>query len=100
MSSSASSSSLNPITEPRADRVHGDYDYEHPVFDAAAIDSQQRLPALQGVDRTWYCGAWTRYGFHEDGLMSGLAVAAAIIARDRDTNREAARELSPTLLPA
>ncbi len=93
--------SLNPLAEPRADQVHGDYDYEHPVFDAAAIDAQQRLPALQGVDRTWYCGAWTRYGFHEDGLMSGLAVAAGIAARDRDMNREAAaRELSPALLPA
>ena len=93
--------SLNPITEPRADQVHGVYDYEHPVFDAAAIDAQQRLPALQGIDRTWYCGAWTRYGFHEDGLMSGLAVAAAIAARDRDMNRDAAaRELSPALMPA
>ncbi|MBX9717200.1 MAG: NAD/FAD-binding protein, partial [Burkholderiaceae bacterium] len=46
----------------------------HPVFDAAAIAAQQRVPSLQGERRTWFCGAWTRYGFHEDGLMSGIAV--------------------------
>jgi uncharacterized protein len=66
--------SLNPLTEPRADSVHGTYDYAHPVFDAAAIAAQRRVPSLQGVANTWFCGAWTRYGFHEDGLVSALAV--------------------------
>jgi predicted NAD/FAD-binding protein len=66
--------SLNPTTEPRADTVHGEFDYAHPVFDAAAIAAQSRVPALQGCANTWFCGAWTRYGFHEDGLTSGLAV--------------------------
>jgi predicted NAD/FAD-binding protein len=73
--------SLNPLTEPRADRVHAEFDYAHPVFDAAAIAAQRRVPELQGNGHTWYCGAWTRYGFHEDGLMSGLAVRAALEAR-------------------
>lgn len=50
-------------------------DYAHPVFDAPALVAQQRLPGLQGANRTWYCGAWTGYGFHEDGLKSALAVA-------------------------
>jgi len=66
--------SLNPVTEPRTGTVQGSFDYAHPVFDMAAIAAQQRLPELQGAARTWFCGAWTRYGFHEDGLMSGLAV--------------------------
>ena len=66
---------LNPTREPRADAVHGEYDYAHPVFDAAAIAAQARVPALQGVANTWFCGAWTRYGFHEDGLTSGMAVS-------------------------
>ena len=66
--------SLNPLTEPRADSVHAEFDYAHPVFDMAAIAAQQRLPGVQGQQRTWFCGAWTRYGFHEDGLMSGQAV--------------------------
>lgn len=70
--------SLNPLTPPRPELVHGEYDYEHPVFDGAAIAAQRRVPELQGRRQTWFCGAWTRYGFHEDGLASGLAVAAAL----------------------
>lgn len=73
--------SLNPVREPRADTVQGDYAYAHPVFDQAAVRAQQQLPALQGQSRTWFCGAWTRYGFHEDGLMSGLAVVDGLAAR-------------------
>lgn len=66
--------SLNPVREPDPASVHGEFDYAHPVFDSAAIAAQARVPALQGRRHTWFCGAWTRYGFHEDGLMSGLAV--------------------------
>ena len=73
--------SLNPVREPAPDRVHGEFDYAHPVFDAAAIQAQQGLPALQGQAHTWFCGAWTRYGFHEDGLMSGLAVVDGLRER-------------------
>ncbi|MDE2299817.1 MAG: FAD-dependent oxidoreductase [Burkholderiales bacterium] len=73
--------SLNPVREPRADTVHAEFDYAHPVFDAAAIAAQQRVPELQGRRQTWFCGAWTRYGFHEDGLMSGLAVLAGLRSR-------------------
>ncbi len=72
--------SLNPVREPRADRVHAEFDYAHPVFDAAAIRAQQRVADLQGARNTWFCGAWTRYGFHEDGLMSGQAVVAGLRA--------------------
>ena len=84
--------SLNPVREPREETVHGEFDYAHPVFDMAAIAAQRRVPAIQGVADTWYCGAWTRYGFHEDGLTSGLAVARAMtesIARAGES-REAA----------
>jgi predicted NAD/FAD-binding protein len=44
--------------------------YAHPIFDAPAIAAQQALPGIQGRRRTWFCGAWTGYGFHEDGLRS------------------------------
>lgn len=71
--------SLNPVREPATEHVLGEYDYAHPVFDQAAVAAQQRLPALQGQHNTWFCGAWTRYGFHEDGLLSGLSVAKAWI---------------------
>jgi predicted NAD/FAD-binding protein len=73
--------SLNPGRAPDPAKVIGSYDYSHPVFDAAAIDAQRRLPQIQGRSNTWYCGAWTRYGFHEDGLMSGLAVSTALRER-------------------
>lgn len=69
---------LNPITELDASKVIERYDYSHPVFDSAAIAAQQRLPLIQGERNTWFAGAWTGYGFHEDGLKSGLAVAQAI----------------------
>jgi len=73
--------SLNPTSEPRAGTVLGEYDYAHPVFDVAAIAAQQYVAELQGTRSTWFCGAWTRYGFHEDGLMSGLAVCEGLKAR-------------------
>ena len=73
--------SLNPTREPAAGTVQGEFDYAHPVFDLAAMAAQRRLPEIQGTDQVWFAGAWTRYGFHEDGLRSGLAVAAALRER-------------------
>ena len=67
--------SLNPLLEPRPETVIATIDYAHPVFDAAAIAAQQRLSGVQGRNGVWLAGAWTGYGFHEDGLKSGLAVA-------------------------
>ena len=72
--------SLNPIDEPDPRCVIDAYDYAHPVFDAGAIAAQNRLPTIQGKHNTWFAGAWTGYGFHEDGLKSGLEVARAIAA--------------------
>jgi len=67
--------SLNPLTEPDPALVWGEYHYAHPVFDEMAIAAQADLPNIQGTYGAWYCGAWTGYGFHEDGLKSGQAVA-------------------------
>ena len=72
--------SLNPIDEPDPAKVLASFDYAHPVFDEAAVAAQGRLGAAQGVQNTWFAGAWTGYGFHEDGLKSGLAVAASLTA--------------------
>ena len=66
---------LNPSHEPAPDKVLGRYAYEHPLLDLAAVDAQSRLPDIQGRQRTWFAGAWTGYGFHEDGLKSALRVA-------------------------
>jgi predicted NAD/FAD-binding protein len=67
---------LNPVTPPAAGTELRRFHYDHPLFDLAAIDAQHRLPSLQGKRRTWFAGAWTGYGFHEDGLKSALRVAA------------------------
>ena len=67
---------LNPFSTPDPAQTHGIYTYEHPLFDNAAIAAQKALPGLQGRRSTWFAGAWTGYGFHEDGLRSALRVAA------------------------
>ena len=80
---------LNPLQPPRADKTFGHYVYDHPQFDAAALEAQRRLPAMQGKNGLWFCGAWTGFGFHEDGVQSALRVAGKINAR-ASSLREAA----------
>lgn len=70
--------SLNPPFAPDPALTFGRYLCDHPQFDAQAFAAQSRLAEIQGPRRTWFCGAWTGYGFHEDGLTSGLAVAQAL----------------------
>ena len=67
--------SLNPVREPDPTLVLGEWDYEHPVFDTAAVAAQAELWTLQGGQKVWFAGAWFGSGFHEDGLQAGLAVA-------------------------
>lgn len=69
---------LNPIIEPAEELTFGRYDYSHPLYDTAAIDAQSKLENIQGKNGIWFCGAWTGFGFHEDGLKSGLKVARAL----------------------
>lgn len=69
---------LNPLTPVREDLVLRRFSYQHPIFDRAALDAQERLGTIQGMRRTWFCGAWQRYGFHEDALLSALSVAAQL----------------------
>jgi predicted NAD/FAD-binding protein len=75
--------SLNPQRPIAAKHIVGEYDYEHPVFDAQALHAQSRLGELQGKRQTWFCGAWAGYGFHEDGLASGTAAARMLLATSR-----------------
>ena len=82
--------SLNPVRPIAADKVLGEFEYSHPVFDLAAIAAQRRIPYLQGEQHTWYCGAWTGYGFHEDGLKSGLAVAEQLLRHTASVRKDAA----------
>ncbi len=82
--------SLNPVRPIARDQILAEFEYSHPVFDLAAIEAQRRVPELQGEHHTWYCGAWTGYGFHEDGLKSGLAAADALLAHTRQARKAAA----------
>lgn len=66
---------LNPNAFPRKETLLYETEYEHPLFDAAALRAQRRLWSLQGARNTWFCGAYFGAGFHEDGLQAGLAVA-------------------------
>jgi len=65
---------LNPNQEPRPDLVLRTFHYEHPVMNMDAEYAQRLLPSIQGRNRAWFCGAWSGYGFHEDGLKSALRV--------------------------
>lgn len=69
---------LNPTTPPRQESTIACFAYAHPAFDGPAIEAQRALHAIQGRRHTWFCGAWMGYGFHEDGLKSGLTVANAL----------------------
>ena len=69
---------LNPHRPPAPDKVQGTFKYSHPLFDEAAVAAQGQLDSIQGKAHVWFCGAWTRYGFHEDGLLSGIRVARSL----------------------
>ena len=69
---------LNPQTAIAPASIHAAFDYAHPMFDARAMAAQRRLWQLQGRRNTWFCGSYFGYGFHEDGLQSGLAAAEDI----------------------
>lgn len=69
---------LNPIKQPDEALTFARYQYSHPLFDTAAINAQNHLETIQGKNKIWFCGAWTGFGFHEDGLKSGLKVARAL----------------------
>lgn len=70
--------SLNPAREPLEEKVIQRFHYTHPIFDQAAVAAQKKLDSIQGKSNVWFCGAWTRYGFHEDGLLSGIRVASQL----------------------
>ncbi len=76
--------SLNPLADhmPKPSSVLRSFEYAHPVFNSAAIAAQADLPSIQGDatnQRTWFAGAWTHYGFHEDGFQSGKAAAQGVL---------------------
>ena len=73
---------LNPLTPPDTQLSQGIWEYSHPLYNSAAIKSQDLLPRIQNTRGISYCGAWTKYGFHEDGFSSGLSAAINHLGAD------------------
>lgn len=71
---------LNPIVPIAPEKIFDVHEFSHPVFTMEAIEAQKRIPEIQGKSSIWFCGAYQRYGFHEDGLLSAIKVAQALKA--------------------
>jgi predicted NAD/FAD-binding protein len=70
--------SLNPWTEPHPTTLLGEYHWRHPILDMDAAAAQTRLASVQGQNGIYIAGAWTGYGFHEDGMRSAVAVGRTL----------------------
>ncbi|SEN02850.1 NAD(P)/FAD-dependent oxidoreductase [Palleronia pelagia] len=62
--------------------IYDEVTFSHPVYDRAALRGQAQIRAMNGANGTWFCGAWMRNGFHEDGFASAVDVAEAMGQRD------------------
>lgn len=80
---------LNATQPIREECIYDSATFRHPVYDMAALQAQQAVRTMNGARSTWFCGAWMRNGFHEDGFASAVDVAEAMAARD--TQRIAAQ---------
>lgn len=72
---------LNSTRAIREDLIHDEVTLRHPVYDLAALEGQKLAAQINGTNNTWFCGAWMKNGFHEDGLSSAVDVAEALTAR-------------------
>lgn len=70
---------LNPQADIPEDMIYDEVNFRHPVFDHAALKAQARIASLQGVNNTWFAGAWLRNGFHEDGFASAMRIARRLV---------------------
>jgi uncharacterized protein len=75
---------LNPARDIDPGKVLKEIVYQHPVYTPEGVAAQRRRAELMGANRSFYCGAWWSYGFHEDGVKSGLVAAAAVQAWNQD----------------
>jgi uncharacterized protein len=69
---------LNSTQPIRQELIHDTVTFHHPVFDLPAINAQSTIRAMNGTQNTWFCGAWMRNGFHEDGFQSAVDVVDAM----------------------
>ncbi|MBK2240507.1 NAD/FAD-binding protein, partial [Francisella tularensis] len=69
---------VNPDQKPDPQKIINEHTFDHPVFDKKAIQAQKEFDKIQGLNNTYYCGAYLRYGFHEDGILSAVNVATKL----------------------
>ena len=74
---------LNSNSPIRQELIYDQVSFRHPVYDLAAVAAQAQVRAMNGARNTWFCGAWMKNGFHEDGFGSAVDVADAMLARNR-----------------
>jgi len=74
---------LNTTRPIRDELIWDEVTLRHPVYDTAAIAAQSQAAAMNGSNRTWFCGAWMKNGFHEDGLSSAVDVVTSLNAAER-----------------
>ena len=74
---------LNPFKKPIDSKIIKTIKYSHPMFTFDTFKAQEDLKKIQGKNSTWFCGAYTGFGFHEDGIKSGLNVAEQILGKKR-----------------
>jgi predicted NAD/FAD-binding protein len=75
--------SINPSAPIPPERQLKQISYEHPLFDLRSIAAQKRLPELhEAKTGRYFCGAWQRYGFHEDGLWSAVRLCQHLLGKD------------------
>ncbi len=70
---------LNPPFKPDSEKVERQIVYEHPMYDFNTFGTQKKIQSMQGKDNLWFCGAYLGYGFHEDGIKSGIQVAEKLL---------------------
>ncbi|MEN8896221.1 MAG: cyclopropane-fatty-acyl-phospholipid synthase, partial [Yoonia sp.] len=76
---------LNTTRTIREELIWDEVTLRHPVYDAAAMAAQGEAAAMNGTNNTWFCGAWMKNGFHEDGLSSAVDVVTALNAANAPT---------------
>jgi predicted NAD/FAD-binding protein len=69
---------LNPARRPKEALIMDEHSFTHPIFDYNAIIAQDKIADMQGKRQLWFCGAYQRYGFHEDGLLSAVNVVKGL----------------------
>ena len=90
---------LNPRHDMALKAVHDRVTFWHPQYDAAALAAQRQLPSIQGLRQSWFCGAYARHGFHEDGLWSGYQAADHLLAQIAEGRSAAAAAERPASAP-